>query len=113
MAFTQLTRAVISPLAAPSACCSPLSPRSAALAPAPRLWFFSTQGARRPTPVPWAYGDCLVFGRETVGLPADLLEANRAHLVRIPMLGDHHRSLNQAQAAAIGLYEALRQTENW
>ena len=57
--------------------------------------------------------DGLVFGRETAGLPDDLLTAHRDHLVRIPMLGDHHRSLNQAQAAAIGLYEALRQTENW
>lgn len=81
--------------------------------PTQRLWFFSTKGARRHTQVPWAYGDGLVFGRETVGLPEDLLEANKDHLVRIPMLGDHHRSLNQAQAAAIGLYEALRQTESW
>ena len=53
------------------------------------------------------------MARETAGLPEDLLEANKDHLVRIPMLGDHHRSLNQAQAAAIGLYEALRQTESW
>ena len=43
----------------------------------------------------------------------DILAAHPANLVRIPMLGDHHRSLNLAQAAAIGLYEALRQTENW
>ena len=81
--------------------------------PAKRLWFFSTKGDRRHTQVPWAEGDGLVFGRETVGLPEDILEAQRNQLVRIPMLGDHHRSLNQAQAAAIGLYEALRQTEGW
>ena len=63
--------------------------------------------------MPWAYGDGLVFGRETVGLPEELLQAHSESLVRIPMLGDHHRSLNLAQAAAIGLYEALRQTESW
>lgn len=81
--------------------------------PAQRLWFFSTKGARRHTQVPWAFGDGLVFGRETVGLPEEILAAHAQNLVRIPMLGDHHRSLNLAQAAAIGLYEALRQTENW
>ena len=81
--------------------------------PAQNLWFFSTKGARRHTQVPWAYGDGLVFGRETVGLPPELLEAHADHLVRIPMLGDHHRRLNLAQAAAVGLYEALRQTESW
>ena len=63
--------------------------------------------------MPWQDGDGLVFGRETVGLPPELLEAHADHLVRIPMLGDHHRSLNLAQAAAVGLYEALRQTESW
>jgi tRNA (cytidine/uridine-2'-O-)-methyltransferase len=63
--------------------------------------------------VSWAYGDGLVFGRETVGLPEDILAGHKDQLVRIPMLGDHHRSLNLAQAVAIGLYEGLRQTEDW
>ncbi len=81
--------------------------------PAKRLWFFSTKGARRHTQVPWAWGDGLVFGQETVGLPEGLLAAYPGQTVCIPMVGDHSRSLNLAQAAAIGLYEALRQTENW
>jgi tRNA (cytidine/uridine-2'-O-)-methyltransferase len=81
--------------------------------PAKRLWFFTTKGAKRHTQVAWEHGDGLVFGRETVGLPESILGANPDHLVRVPMLGDHHRSLNLAQAAAIGLYEALRQTEGW
>ena len=81
--------------------------------PARRLWLFSTRGEARHTDVRWQDGDGLVFGRETQGLPEDLLEAHPDHLVRIPMLGDFHRSLNLAQAAAIGLYEALRQTEGW
>jgi len=33
--------------------------------------------------------------------------------VKIPMPGDFHRSLNLAQAAAVGLYEAMRQTQGW
>jgi tRNA (cytidine/uridine-2'-O-)-methyltransferase len=81
--------------------------------PAERLWFFSTKGERLHTEVPWAEGDGLVFGRETRGLPDELVEANRDRLVRIPMVGEFHRSLNLAQAAAIGLYEALRQTQGW
>ncbi len=63
--------------------------------------------------MPWAWGDGLVFGQETVGLPEGLLAAYPGQTVCIPMVGDHSRSLNLAQAAAIGLYEALRQTENW
>ncbi len=81
--------------------------------PAKRLWFFSTKGNRKHTGVAWADGDGLVFGRETAGLPEEIIDAHPQHLVRIPMLGDFHRSLNLAQAAAIGLYEALRQTEGW
>lgn len=81
--------------------------------PAKRLWFFSTKGDHRHTQVRWEYGDGLVFGRETRGLPEEILRAHPDRLVRIPMLGDFHRSLNLAQAAAIGLYEALRQTEGW
>jgi len=81
--------------------------------PAKRLWFFSTRGERRHTQVGWEYGDGLVFGRETRGLQEEILQAHPDHLVRIPMLGEFHRSLNLAQAAAIGLYEALRQTEDW
>ena len=81
--------------------------------PAGRLWFFSTKGTRKHTEVDWMDGDGLVFGRETTGLPEEILEANSGTLVRVPMLGDFHRSLNLAQTVAIGLYEGLRQTEKW
>jgi len=81
--------------------------------PAGRLWFFTTKATRRHTSVAWREGDGLVFGRETVGLPEPLLAANRDQLVTIPMPGEFHRSLNLAQAAAVGLYEAIRQTQGW
>ena len=81
--------------------------------PAARLWFFTTKGERRHTGVAWQDGDGLVFGRESKGLPESILLANPGHLVKIPMPGDFHRSLNLAQAAAVGLYEAMRQTEGW
>ncbi len=54
-------------------------------------------------------GDFLVFGKETAGLPEDLLEAYRESAIRIPIFGKV-RSLNLSTAAGIVLYEALRQT---
>ncbi len=60
----------------------------------------------------WSFGgdDCLVFGRETRGLPEDLLRANWNRCLTIPMLNAHVRSLNLATSVGIVLYEALRQT---
>lgn len=54
-------------------------------------------------------GDCLVFGRETTGLPKDVLAANRDRCLSIPMPNDNVRSLNLANSVAIVLYEAIRQ----
>jgi tRNA (cytidine/uridine-2'-O-)-methyltransferase len=54
--------------------------------------------------------DCLVFGRETRGLPPELLALNRDRCLTIPMLNPKIRSLNLATAVGIVLYEALRQT---
>lgn len=81
--------------------------------PAKRLWFTSTKGERLHTQAAYEDGDGFVLGQETKGLPADIIEAHRDQLIKIPMPGDFHRSLNQAQAAAVVLYEALRQTQGW
>jgi len=81
--------------------------------PAKRLWFLTTKGERLYTQVRYEPGDGLVLGRETRGLPEEILEAHRDQLVKIPMPGDFHRSLNLAQAAAVVLYEALRQVHGW
>jgi tRNA (cytidine/uridine-2'-O-)-methyltransferase len=61
----------------------------------------------------WAFreGDCLVFGRETRGLPEAVLKANWDRCLTIPILNPKIRSLNLATAVGIVLYEALRQTE--
>jgi tRNA (cytidine/uridine-2'-O-)-methyltransferase len=62
--------------------------------------------------VEWRFepNDCLVFGRETRGLPEDLLRRNWERCLTIPMLNPNVRSLNLATAVGIVLYEALRQT---
>ena len=54
-------------------------------------------------------GDFIVFGKETMGLPDELLEANPDTCARIPITG-RVRSINLSTAAGIVLYEALRQT---
>ena len=77
------------------------------------MWFFTTKGNRNHTEINWHNNDYLVFGRETSGLPNTVLEAYPNNLIKIPMPGTFHRSLNLAQASAIGLYEALRQNNMW
>ena len=74
-----------------------------------RLWFVESNGPRLYSEVSYALGDYLVFGRETAGLPATLLEGNRERWLRIPMSNEASRSLNLSNCAAIVLFEALRQ----
>ena len=66
------------------------------------------KAARSYLDIQYRPGDVLVFGKESVGLPPELLEAHRDELVAIPTIGPV-RSLNLANAVAIALYEALRQ----
>lgn len=77
--------------------------------PGVRFFLFSVHGDRLYTDVSYAEGDAIVFGSETGGLPAELLEANRELVLTIPMLGTKVRSLNLANCVSITLYEALRQ----
>jgi tRNA (cytidine/uridine-2'-O-)-methyltransferase len=76
--------------------------------PAGARYFFVTTKATRPYhEVVFVPGDFLVFGRETKGLPEQLLAANAESAITIPMIGT--RSLNLATAVAIVLFEAARQ----
>ncbi len=70
-----------------------------------RVHLFSSHGARPYTSAPYAKGDVLVFGRESVGLPPELVTARGAW--RIPMSGPT-RSLNLANAVAVVAYGALQ-----
>jgi tRNA (cytidine/uridine-2'-O-)-methyltransferase len=74
-----------------------------------RLWFVESNGPKLYTEARFAPDDYLVFGRETAGLPKQLLEANREHWLRLPMFNAESRSLNLSNCAAIVLFEALRQ----
>jgi tRNA (cytidine/uridine-2'-O-)-methyltransferase len=74
-----------------------------------RLLYFSTKAVREYTDWKFLPNDCLVFGRETRGLPEELLRANWERCLRIPMPNPKIRSLNLATSVGIVLYEALRQ----
>ncbi|HYG10755.1 MAG TPA: tRNA (cytidine(34)-2'-O)-methyltransferase [Pyrinomonadaceae bacterium] len=78
--------------------------------PASRFVYLTTKASRAYTDWRYINGDCLIFGRETRGLPEELLRANASNCVTIPMLNPRVRSLNLATSVAIVLYEALRQT---
>lgn len=73
------------------------------------FWFFSTKAANIHSDVKYKDGDFLVFGKETKGLPEDLLSAHYNECVRLPMRGET-RSLNLSNSVCVGVYEALRQT---
>ena len=55
-------------------------------------------------------GDFLVFGKETKGLPEELLLAHPNDCVRIPMI-EESRSLNLSNSVAVAVYEGLRQND--
>ena len=74
-----------------------------------RLLLFSTRGTLRYTDAKYEPGDALVFGRESRGLPDALLDAHPGRVLGIPIREGRVRSLNLSSAAAIALYEALRQ----
>lgn len=78
--------------------------------PSARFFFFTTKGRRRHSDVEFKDGDFLVFGKETKGLPEELLLKNPDECLRIPMFSEA-RSLNLSNSVAVAVYEALRQTD--
>lgn len=75
---------------------------------ASRFLYLTTKAERLYTDWDYTDGDCLVFGRETRGLPEDILRANWERCLTIPMPNKNVRSLNLATSVGIVLYEALR-----
>ncbi|GFO61250.1 tRNA (cytidine(34)-2'-O)-methyltransferase [Geomonas silvestris] len=77
--------------------------------PGGRFVYTSKKAPRSYVEFGFRAGDFIVFGKETKGLPEELIEANPERSVRIPIFGKV-RSLNLSTSAGIVLYEALRQT---
>jgi len=78
--------------------------------PGARFWFTSKKARKTHVQADFQAGDFLVFGKESLGLPEDLLQHHPEQTIRIPIHSPIVRSLNLANAAAIIIYEALRQT---
>ncbi len=76
--------------------------------PEGRFFYFTTKAMHGYTDACYRGGDFLVFGKETRGLPEELLKAHPDECVRIPMMGEL-RSLNLSNSVAIAVYEGLRQ----
>ncbi len=72
------------------------------------FFYFTTKALHTHTDVAYPDNCYLLFGKETKGLPEELLLKNPESCVRIPMVSDA-RSLNLSNAVAIGTYEVLRQ----
>jgi len=73
------------------------------------LHFLSTKGKKSLYECSFKRNDALIFGSESAGLPEYMYSDYEENLFRIPMPGEHARSINLANAASIAAYEALRQ----
>jgi tRNA (cytidine/uridine-2'-O-)-methyltransferase len=82
---------------------------SEALEASRSAYFFSTKASTPYWKASFSEGDYLVFGRETKGLPEELLNKQSERCLKIPMIEPRARSLNLATSVGVVLYEALRQ----
>lgn len=76
--------------------------------PQAKIWMATTKAKHVYTEVAYGPDDYIMFGRESAGIPEEILVEHEENCIRIPMLSAI-RSLNLANAVAVVLYEALRQ----
>lgn len=73
-----------------------------------KIWYATTKAKKCYTDVTFSEDDYIMFGKESAGIPEEILVENEEYCIRIPM-EDKIRSLNLSNSVAIVLYEALRQ----
>ena len=76
--------------------------------PGAKIWMATTKAKHSYTDVSFGPDDFIMFGKESAGIPEEILCHHKEDSIRIPMIGDI-RSLNLGNSVAIVLYEALRQ----
>ena len=76
--------------------------------PGAKIYYATTKAPRTYTEVSFEEDAYIMFGKESAGIPEEILLENQPTAIRIPMIGDI-RSLNLSNSVAIVLYEALRQ----
>lgn len=81
--------------------------------PGGQFHLLTTKAQTPYTALPAAWGDWLIFGKETAGLSDTLLEQHKEQCYTIPMWAEGVRSLNLASAVAIVLYDALRRVREF
>lgn len=74
----------------------------------PKIYFATTKAHKLYTDVKYNKNDFIIFGKESAGIPEEILSKNEELCIRIPMIHEE-RSLNLSNSVAIVLYEALRQ----
>ena len=75
-----------------------------------KIWMATTKAKKSYTDVSFGMDDYIMFGKESAGIPEEILVDNEEYCIRIPM-GSDIRSLNLSNSVAIVLYEALRQNQ--
>ncbi|MDE5938805.1 MAG: tRNA (cytidine(34)-2'-O)-methyltransferase [Lachnospiraceae bacterium] len=78
--------------------------------PGAKIWYATTKAKRLYTEAAFGQDDYIMFGKESAGIPEEILVENEETCIRIPMM-EEIRSLNLSNSVAIVLYEALRQNE--
>ena len=78
--------------------------------PGAKIWMATTKAHKLYSDVKFGPDDFILFGKESAGIPEEILVENEENCIRIPMLSDI-RSLNLSNSVAIVLYEALRQND--
>lgn len=78
--------------------------------PGAKIWYATTKAKKSYTEVSFGADDYIMFGKESAGIPEEILVDHEENCIRIPML-PQIRSLNLSNSVAIVLYEALRQNE--
>ena len=78
--------------------------------PDAKIWYATTKAPKKYTDVEYGPNDYIMFGKESAGIPEEILVEHKANCVRIPM-NEGIRSLNIANSVAIMLFESLRQQD--
>ena len=73
------------------------------------IYYATTKASKIYSEVNFEDGDYIIFGKESAGIPEDILRENKDRCIKIPMISELKRSLNLSNSANIILFEALRQ----
>ena len=75
------------------------------------IYYATTKANKIYSEIKYKDGDYIVFGKESAGIPENILKENKDKCIKIPMISELKRSLNLSNSANIILFEALRQND--